>query len=191
MIEPEFVELVLDLAAIDPTRAEAAVRVQQARGVSFTTLAEEQLRRPNGWLAEFTDLENATRAHLREPPRTPAQMVERLAFLKIDPEALFLACTGDGARYLGYACLNVLESDREALVHGWTGVRPEARGQGLATALKLHAAAWAKVRGYRWIHTAPRRTNAASLRANAKVGYRPVSEVPAAIHTPDSAPRPG
>ena len=172
MTRPDIIELVLELATFEPTRAEAAARVQQAAGVSFTTLAEEQRQRPNNWLTEFTDLENATRAHLRERTRTPAQMLERLAFLKVDPEALFIACASDGERYLGYACLNVLESDGVTLVHGWTGVRPQVRG--LATALKLRAAAWAKARGYRWIHTAPRSTNPASLRANAKVGYRPV-----------------
>jgi RimJ/RimL family protein N-acetyltransferase len=95
-------------------------------------------------------------------------------FLKVVPEALFIARSGE--RYLGYTCLNMLESDGETLVHGWTGVRPEARGRGVATALKLVAAAYAKTQGYHRIVTAPRRTNAASLRANAKAGFRPRSE---------------
>jgi len=130
-------------------------------------LASEQTRRPSAWLAEFTDLENATRAHLAAAPRIFAQIVERLAFLKVAPEALFIARSGD--RYLGYTCLNVLESDRETLVQGWTGVRPEARRQGLATALKLVGAAYAKATGYRRIVTAPRQTNVSSLRTNEKV----------------------
>jgi RimJ/RimL family protein N-acetyltransferase len=167
---PQFIDLVLDLDAFDPDRAAAAERDLAARGIALETLATEQRRRAATWLAEFTDLENATRAHLGEPPRTPAEMVERLAFLRVAPEALFVARAGE--RYLGYTCLNVRESDGETLVQGWTGVRPEARGRGLATALKLVGAAYAKARGYRRLVTAPRRTNAASLRTNAKVGFR-------------------
>jgi RimJ/RimL family protein N-acetyltransferase len=177
MSDPEFRNLELDLAGFDPARAEAAAREQEARGVVFATLAEEQARRPTDWLPEFTDLENATRAHI-DPPRTPAEMVERLAFLKVAPEALFLARRGE--RYLGYTCVNVLESDGETLLQGWTGVRPEERARGLATALKLRAAAYAQTLGYRRIVTAPRRSNAASLRANEKVGFRPVTDGPAA-----------
>jgi RimJ/RimL family protein N-acetyltransferase len=93
---------------------------------------------------------------------------------KVVPDALFLARRNDV--YLGYTCLNVAESDQELLIHGWTGVRPEYRGKGLATALKLWAATYAKQQGYERIVTSPRRTNAASLRANAKVGFRPKHE---------------
>jgi GNAT superfamily N-acetyltransferase len=98
-------------------------------------------------------------------------MVERLAFLEVDPTAVFIARLGEW--YLGYTCLNVLESDGEILTQGWTGVRPQWRRQGLATALKLVGAAYAQARGYRQIVTAPRRTNLASVRANARVGFRP------------------
>jgi RimJ/RimL family protein N-acetyltransferase len=108
-------------------------------------------------------------------PARAAAAVARLAFLKVAPEALFIARSVD--RYLGYTCLNVLESDGETLVQGWTGVRPEARRQGLATALKLIGAAYAKATGYLRIVTAPRHTNVSSLRTNEKVGFRPVGEV--------------
>ncbi|HEX8697159.1 MAG TPA: GNAT family N-acetyltransferase [Longimicrobium sp.] len=173
MGDSKFRELVLNLDGFDPARAAAAARELEARGIVFATLAEEQERRPAEWLRELTDLENATRAHI-DAPRTPAEMIERLAFLKVAPEALFLARSGE--RYLGYTCLNVRGSDGETLVQGWTGVRPEERGRGLATALKLHAAAYARTRGYRRILTAPRWTNTASLRANEKVGFRPAGE---------------
>ena len=171
----EFLELVLDLPRFEAARAIAAAREHELRGVVFTTREEEQARRPAAWLVEFTDLENATRAHV-DAPRTPAEMVDRLTFLQGAPEALFLARAGD--RYLGYTCLNVRESDGDTLIQGWTGVRPEERGQGLATALKLRAAAYAKSCGYRRLVTAPRRTNAASLRANEKVGFRPAAAAP-------------
>jgi RimJ/RimL family protein N-acetyltransferase len=169
--DSEFRDLVLELDTFDAARATLAAQSHEADGVVFCTLAEEQVRRPYDWLPKFTDLENATRAHI-DPPRSTDEMMERLEFLKVDPEALFVARVGE--RYLGFTCLNVRESDGVTLVHGWTGVRPEERGRGLATALKLRAAAYAKARGYQRIVTAPRRTNAASLRANEKVGFRPV-----------------
>lgn len=171
----------LDLAAFDVAEAQAAARVLATRGIAITTLAAEQVRRPAEWLAEFTHLENVTRAHFGEAARSPAEMVERLAFLKVDPTALFIARLAE--RYVGYTCLNMLESDGEILTQGWTGVRPEFGRQGLATALKLVGAAYAKAQGYRQIVTAPRLTNLASLRANARVGFRPRDYVqPARSH---------
>jgi len=173
MSDSEFVDMLLDLAEFDELRAAAAVREQETRGITFTTLSEEQVRRPEAWLTELADLDNATRAHLGHPPRTPEAMRERLAFLRIAPEALFVA--REGERYAGYTCLNVLDSDDRTVMQSWTGVRPEARRRGLATALKLLGAAYAKARGYERILTSPRRTNAASLRANEKVGFRPAT----------------
>ena len=168
MTESKSQDLELDLESFDPSRAAIATQDQEARGFAFSTLAEEQERRPADWLTKFTDLENATRAHI-DAPRSPEQMIERLDFLKVVPEALFIVRRGNS--YVGYTCLNVAESDAHTLIHGWTGVRPEHRRKGLATALKLRAAAYAKARGYRRIVTSPRRNNPASLGANAKVGY--------------------
>jgi len=113
---------VLRLAAFDVAQAQTAVRVLATRGITITTLAAEQVRRPAEWLAEFSDLENATRDHLGEAARSHDEMVERLVFLKEDPKALFIARLAD--RYVGYTCLNVLESDGEILTQGWTDVRP-------------------------------------------------------------------
>ena len=170
MDNSEFQELILDLDAFDPGRAVAAVSDQEAGGFTFCTLAEEQTRRPTNWLAEFTDLDNETRAGIHAP-RSPHEMIERLAFLKVVPEALFIARREDV--YAGYTNLNVIESDEETLLQSWTGVRVEYRGQGLATALKLRAAAYAKERDYRRLLTTTRITNAAILRANEKVGFQP------------------
>lgn len=169
-MDSESQELTLDLDTFEASRAVTAVRDQEARGFTFCTLAQEQTRSPANWLMEFTDLDNETRAG-SHAPRSPDQMIERFAFLALVPEALFIARRRDV--YVGYSYLNVAESDKETLIHGWTGVRLEYRGQGLATALKLHAAAYAKQRGYRRIVTILRKTNSASLRVNVKVGFQP------------------
>jgi RimJ/RimL family protein N-acetyltransferase len=160
--------LTLVLSEVDASAFEAQVREVAARGITFTTLAEEQRRQPD-WLSRFCDLENETRKHI-DAPRSVEQMRERLAFLKVVPEALFLAKLGE--RYIGYTCLNVAESTQDCLIQGWTGVRPEHRRQGIATALKMIAAAYAKERGYEKIVTTPRFNNTASVRMSRKVGFR-------------------
>src|SRR3712207_9363649 len=64
------------------------IRQAIARGITFPTLAEEQRQQPD-WLSRFCDLENETRKGI-DAPRSVEQMKERLAFLKVVPEALFL-----------------------------------------------------------------------------------------------------
>lgn len=169
----DFIDLELAPATADLSLLERVVAEQRARGIAFTTLAEEQRREPSAWLARFCELENETRRGI-DPPRTVEQMAERIVFLKIEPESLFLAVDGD--LYVGYTCLNTAESERDALVQGWTGVRPGYRRRGIATALKLLGIAYARERGYRRIVTSPRVANTASLRMSLKVGFRPVDE---------------
>ena len=160
--------LTLVLADVDVTAFEPQLREMAARGIAFATLAEEQQREPE-WLARFCELENETRRGI-DAPRSVEQMRERLAFLKVVPEALFLAKLGD--RYVGYTCLNVAESDADCLIQGWTGVRPEYQRQGIGTALKMLGITYAKQHGYRAIVTTPRVTNTASIRMSLKVGFR-------------------
>jgi GNAT superfamily N-acetyltransferase len=156
----------------------------EADGITFATLAEEQMRTPD-WLARFCDMDNETRRGNVGAPRAVEQMVERLAFLGVVPDALFIALSSD--RYVGYTLLNppVDGEDPHALRQGWTGVRPEFRHQGIATALKAHGIAYARAHGYTQIVTEPRTTNAASLGMSAKVGFRPALETSAgAPHPP-------
>jgi len=61
----------------------------------------------------------------------------------------------------------------------------QLRRQGLATALTLVAAGYAKAQGYRQIVTAPRRTNVASRGANARVGFRPREDAVQSVHRPN------
>jgi GNAT superfamily N-acetyltransferase len=160
--------LSLVLSEVDASAFERQIRRVAERGITFNTLAEEQREQPE-WLTLFCDLENETRKHI-DAPRTVEQMRERLAFLKVVPEALFIAKL-DG-RYVGYTCLNVAESTKDCLIQGWTGVRPEYRRQGIATALKMVAALYARRQGYEKIVTTPRFTNTASVRTSLRVGFR-------------------
>jgi GNAT superfamily N-acetyltransferase len=160
--------LTLVLSEVDISAFEPQIRHIRAQGITFATLAEEQKQQPE-WLPRFCDLENETRKGI-DAPRSVEQMKERLAFLKVVPDALFLAKLKEC--YLGYTCLNVAESDLDCLIQGWTGVRPEYRRQGIGTALKMLSIIYAKQHGYKKIVTTPRFTNTASVRMSQKVGFR-------------------
>lgn len=168
----DLIDLELAPATADLSALERVVAEQRARGITFTTLADEQRREPSAWLARFCDLDNETRRGT-SPPRTVEQMAERIAFLKIEPESLFLAV--DGERYVGYTHLDTGQSDRPRLRQGWTGVRPEYRRRGIATALKLLGIAYAREHGYGVIVTSPFVANTASVRMSLKLGFRPVA----------------
>ena len=160
--------LTLVMSEVDISTFEPHIRHVMEKGITFSTLAEEQ-KQQSEWLPRFCDLENETRKGI-DAPRSVEQMRERLAFLKVVPDALFLAKFKDC--YIGYTCLNVAESDSDCLIQGWTGVRPEYRRQGVGTALKMHGIIYAKQCGYKKIVATPRFTNMASVRMNEKVGFR-------------------
>jgi GNAT superfamily N-acetyltransferase len=56
---------------------------------------------------------------------------------------------------------------------GFTGVLREYRGRGIATAVKTASLRWAAEHGVEWAHTFNDDTNAAMLRVNERLGYRP------------------
>ena len=62
--------------------------------------------------------------------------------------------------------------DPEVAWVGLTGVRPEYRRQGLATALKVAAARWARDNGVRVIRTDNESANQAMLTLNRRMGFQ-------------------
>jgi GNAT superfamily N-acetyltransferase len=70
----------------------------------------------------------------------------------------------------GYATLQPM-ADPARLEHGFTGVLPEHRRRGLATALGRAQIAWAAERGYEELVTTTGVSNAALRRQKAKLGY--------------------
>ncbi|MGH3003831.1 MAG: GNAT family N-acetyltransferase [Gaiellaceae bacterium] len=86
------------------------------------------------------------------------------------PDACFVAV--EAGRALGYG---YLELDGEAGRHGFTGVRREARGRGIAGAIKRAQIAWAKREGLRMLRTANELRLPQMLALNQRLGYRPLS----------------
>jgi GNAT superfamily N-acetyltransferase len=71
---------------------------------------------------------------------------------------------------VGYATLEPT-GDPTRLEHGFTGVLPEHRRRGFATALGRAQIAWASERGYEELVTTTGVSNTALRRQKAKLGY--------------------
>lgn len=71
----------------------------------------------------------------------------------------------------GYATLEPMGDEPRRLEHGFTGVLPECRGRGVATALGQAQIAWAAARGYEELVTTTGVTNSALRRQKEKLGY--------------------
>ena len=143
-----------------------------ARGITFQRLDELQVTAPR-WLDTFTRLDNDTRSSSGDPqvPRTSDAMRARLGELAFDAAACFVAC--DRARWVGYTLLDSRRSTPERIRQSWTGVIPEYRRRGIATALKALTVRYAHAGGYAFIETVIRRSNIAAWSMNERIGLRP------------------
>ena len=85
-----------------------------------------------------------------------------------DAAAAFVAL--EHGTVVGYGTLQPM-ADPTRLEHGFTGVLPERRRRGLATALGRAQIAWAAERGYEELFTTTGVSNTALRRQKAKLGY--------------------
>jgi mycothiol synthase len=85
-------------------------------------------------------------------------------------EALVAFVALQGGTVAGYATLQPT-ADPARLEHGFTGVLPEQRRRGFATALGRAQIAWAAARGYEELVTVTGVSNTALRRQKAKLGY--------------------
>jgi GNAT superfamily N-acetyltransferase len=85
----------------------------------------------------------------------------------------FLALALAGGRVVGSVGLTVRPGEPEAVEHLLTAVSRPWRRRGVARALKSAQIAWARGAGYRELVTYNDGANAAMLRLNERLGYRP------------------
>jgi GNAT superfamily N-acetyltransferase len=148
-----------------------------ARSIRVTTLADELRASESSW-QKLRDTNYAAQIGWPDPDPPldgtphPPESVERFRSRAYEfgmvPEACFLAVLG--LDYIGYSALSVNDDSRTRAGSGGTGVRPEHRGIGIATALKARCIAWAQANGVGRLATSS--GNPAMVRVNEKFGFR-------------------
>jgi GNAT superfamily N-acetyltransferase len=86
-----------------------------------------------------------------------------------EPTAYFISL--DGKRVVGYGYLEV---SADTAKHGFTAVARDARGHGIAGAIKRAQITWAKEHGLRTLQTANEVRLEQMLALNCRYGYRPI-----------------
>jgi GNAT superfamily N-acetyltransferase len=167
-------ELRLDLREADLVAfADLPARLA-AQGIQVSTLREEGAKGERFW-ARMLDLQNAAMSDWPDPDPdgvatvyTEREFRQVFASWQVIPDAFFIAKAG--GRYVGYSGLGADGRGGDTIGSGPTAVRPEYRGLGVATALKVLSLSWAKGRGY--LAAVSRSANPAMIRVNEKVGFR-------------------
>jgi mycothiol synthase len=109
-------------------------------------------------------------AHAEQPGRSDSRVSEawyEWGLAANPPEAYFIALDGD--KVLGYG---YLEHEAEQWKNGFMAVAPEARGRGIASAIKRAQIAWAKANGVPTLRTANEARLEGMLALNGRAGYR-------------------
>lgn len=167
------VELHLNLSEADLTPLAWLPRGLMALGIQFTTL-EREGENEQFW-RNLTNLQQAAVNGWPDPDpdgatTIPSEDDVRRMFdsWRTTPNTFFLA-KADGV-FIGYTALGPDHHAPEAIGTGPTAVRPEYRGRGLATALKVLALTHAQQQG--WQTAATRSASPAMIHVNEKLGFQ-------------------
>ena len=144
------------------------------QGIRITTLAAEKRKDAEALRKAYDLSEDCSRDVPSVDPPTPRPYEEWLRNVTMAPnhlpEAYFIAIDAAG-RYLGVSDLFSSLDDPSFLWQGLTGVRREARGKGIAMALKLRTVRYAIDRGVEHIKTWNDQRNGPMLRVNEALGF--------------------
>ena len=177
----EEVDRVLDsrLNVADATSSLLSVCEQvRETGITITTFAEERVRDAKC----VEKLYELTTSLLQDDPArvpiAPPAYNEREALLWLEmpyviPDAYFIAKHGE--RYVGLTDVSLFQALPDGLTQGFTGVHPDYRRRGIATALKLSAIEYASRHGYKLIQALNRPVQSEILSLNRKLGFKVVS----------------
>lgn len=162
----------LNLMTFDPAAWIHALDRLRSTGTSIVSVAELRDTTP-GWVDDLYALYAAVEADV--PEATPFHSLgrqdwEELALgRRLLAGGFLVAIDEDGM--IGLTEPQRVDDDKRALSQELTGVAPRARGRGVATALKVAAATWAKAAGYASIRTYNAQVNAPMLAVNDKLGF--------------------
>jgi GNAT superfamily N-acetyltransferase len=164
----------LTLAGFDFSRFAGADERVAAEGIRITTLRDEMARDGEAARKAYELMEDV---HKDVPSTDEPTSVDYETWAKDHLEgpnsmleAFFVAIGADG-RWLGVSNLHPSDQDKTFLWQGLTGVRREARGKGVAMALKLRTVRFAQARGVDHIKTWNDQRNRPMLRINEAMGF--------------------
>lgn len=164
----------LDLSAAEHSELAPVSESVAARGITITTFAAERERNSDEALHKLHEFLNLVK--LDDPERQPfipvpfESVVHWFGRKYVLPDACFIAKRG--GQYIGFTDLNHIEPIPRGIMHGFTGVAREHRRQGVATALKLRAAAYARERGYSTVRAFGLPSQPEIMALNEKLGFR-------------------
>ncbi|HKQ78135.1 MAG TPA: GNAT family N-acetyltransferase [Blastocatellia bacterium] len=167
------VELLLNLSDTDLTSLAELPQRLTAQDIQFTTLRQEG--QDERFWTKLTDLHQAAVIGWPDPDPDGAvtiptgDEVRRMFDSWQTTPDTFLLAKADGM-FIGYTVLGPDHRVPEAIGTGPTAVRPEYRGRGVATALKVLALTHARQRGWRTAVT--RSASPAMIRVNEKLGFQ-------------------
>lgn len=171
-IERHHFESRLDLASFDEAPFVGALSAAEARGIRFASLADlgdtADVRRRLYEVNRATALDIPGYGRRFAPFEDFSQFVFGASWYR--PEGQILAI--DGERFVGLAAVAYFADNRSAY-NNMTGILGEYRGRGMAQALKLLAARFARGCGAEYLVTNNDSENGAMLAINRKLGYRP------------------
>ena len=162
----------LDLDEFDRNAWSDAIARVTASGVQIVSAAELRETFPD-WIDRLYELYVEVEGDM--PVQIPIDSMPRDDFealmlgRKLLPDGYLVAV--DGQDFVGLTQPDRVDGEPDVLAQEMTGVTASARGKGIATALKMAAAIWAKDAGYRSIRTYNSKSNAAMLAVNEKIGF--------------------
>jgi len=180
----------LDVTLFDPAKFSAVAERVQAQGIKIYTIPELQAIDPN-WQQNLYELDWICTLDEPSPDPPTKQPLEQyvkqfLGHPDFMAEAWFIAL--DGSHYVGLTGLFRNPATREQINSGFTGVLPDYRRRGIATALKLRAIEFARRYGAKTIKTGNEENNP-MYKLNLDLGFKRTSAWLAykkVIENPDS-----
>jgi len=163
----------LDVASFDFAAFSTAVDRALEQGITFTTLADESVDKPE-ILRAIYELDRDIMRDVPFPDPTTETSYESFIKGAIEnpdfmPEAWFLAKDGD--TYAGLSNLWKSQELADVYYQGLTGVRRDYRGKGIAMALKVRGLEFVRERGMREVRTWNNTRNRSMLRINEAMGF--------------------
>lgn len=162
----------LDLSEFDPEDWSEAVERVTSTGVRIVSAAELSETTPD-WIDRLHELHMEVEAdmpiQITIAPMPRDDFETLMLGRKMLPNAYLVAIDGDDL--VGLTQPERVDGEDHVIAQEMTGVAARARGRGIATALKVAAATWAKDAGYRSIRTYNAKSNAPMLAVNRKLGF--------------------